>query len=764
MFENKIFDHKEELIKWKKELLNLLSNNYIYQKRKVYLIRKSYLDKYENIFFKNENMNNKTNVNSSLKNYEPIYNETNELFNKLNIPNIELNKLPRIFPLNEETYKNFQNNILNKDNNNNISEVDGIKGLFAESLLEIKITKLLHLFFFIYGGYLRQGFLYMKDENFSGNILNELKKNSPTYFVKNYTGEKINDDEVYIEQPEFNLFILGKFDINIEKLKIEFEKINQEKSLIFRSKSVRIPAGKLNLINIEKEVKFFVKKYDKNILGLYNMFNSTFFSKKLIRNRGRTISHNNKFSFTVSEKNLKSELKKEQNNNNIYYNNKSNNDNNQKDNSLYENNTNNDYQDEYLNNDNNVNDNNKDSNNELRYTFKMIKNSIQDYNLGKTQIIQSIINESDEIDKIEEPKEPEEFNPQEEIQEETPCGLIGLDNIGATCYMNATLQCFSNVEFLREEFLNADFYSILEQNKLLKMRLSFALAEVFKNLWLKFDIKSYPPQHFKEVISEMNPLFKGIAANDPKDLILFMLETMHNELKTVNSDIIVDDDFIPDERKLEEVYKDFSNYYLSKNKSIIFDIFYGCTNIVTGCLRCKTESHNVQVSNIIFFPLEEVRKFRNYNNETPVNVYDCFEYNRRMDVYYSYYCNYCHYNDSTAVSFTRYLYTPKVMIINLNRGKGIQFHVKFSFEEFLDIRNFVAAQDSPYKYELIGVICHFGESGMGGHFIAFCKHFDYMGSKWYKFNDGFVNETNFNEVQTVGMPYVLFYSYIDIAN
>ena len=762
MFANKIFELKEELIKWKKELLNLLSNNYIYQKRIVYLIGKSYLDKFENIFFKNDNMNNKTNLNSLLQNYDPIYNETNELFNELNNSNIELNKLPRIFPLNEETYKYFQNNILNKDNNNNIPEVDGIKGLFAESLLEIKITKLLHLFFFIYGGYLRQGFLYMKDENVSGNILNELKKNSPTYFVKNYTGEKINDDEVYIEQPEFNLFILGKFDINIEKLKIEFEKINQEKSLKFRSKTMRIPAYKLNLIKVDKEVKNFVNKYDKNILGLDNMFNSTFSSKKLIRNRGSTIYHNNKFSFAMSEKNLKNELKKEQNNNNIYYNNKSNNDNNQIDNNLYENNINNDYQDEYIKNDNNnINDNNIDSNNNLRYTMTMINNSIPNYNPEKTQIIQSIIPESDEFNKIEEPGEP---NPSEEMEEEKLCGLIGLDNIGATCYMNATLQCFSNVEFLREEFLTADFYSILEQNKLLKMRLSFALAEVFKNLWLKFDIKSYPPQHFKEVISEMNPLFKGIAANDPKDLILFMLETMHNELKTVNSDIIVDDDFIPDERKLEEVYKDFSNYYLSKNKSIIFDIFYGCTNIVTGCLRCKTESHNVQVSNIIFFPLEEVRKFRNYNNETPVNVYDCFEYNRRMDVYYSYYCNYCHYNDSTAVSFTRYLYTPKVMIINLNRGKGIQFHVKFSFEEFLDIRNFVAAQDSPYKYELIGVICHFGESGMGGHFIAFCKHFDYMGSKWYKFNDGFVNETNFNEVQTVGMPYVLFYSYIDIAN
>ncbi len=33
-----------------------------------------------------------------------------------------------------------------------------------------------------------------------------------------------------------------------------------------------------------------------------------------------------------------------------------------------------------------------------------------------------------------------------------PPGLIGLQNIGATCYMNATLQCFSNVPKFREEF------------------------------------------------------------------------------------------------------------------------------------------------------------------------------------------------------------------------------------------------------------------------------------------------------------------------
>ena len=32
--------------------------------------------------------------------------------------------------------------------------------------------------------------------------------------------------------------------------------------------------------------------------------------------------------------------------------------------------------------------------------------------------------------------------------------LIGLNNIGATCYMNASLQCFSNTKKLSEYFLN----------------------------------------------------------------------------------------------------------------------------------------------------------------------------------------------------------------------------------------------------------------------------------------------------------------------
>ena len=349
--------------------------------------------------------------------------------------------------------------------------------------------------------------------------------------------------------------------------------------------------------------------------------------------------------------------------------------------------------------------------------------------------------------------------------EEPINGLIGLANIGAVCYMNATLQCFSNIELLRTYFLTPEIFNSLDNNKETKNILSFALAEVFKNLWIKYDEskKYYAPENFKKIISYKNPLFKGIQANDPKDLILFMLETMHSKLKTKDTNVIYDSNCVPNKHKLEEVYLDFSNNYLSKNKSKIFDIFYGCTNIVRSCINCHCELHNVQVCNILIFPLEEVRKYKKYNTETPVTINDFFEYNQRCNVYESYYCNGCNKNNSTAISFTRFLYTPRVLIINLNRGKGIQFNVKINFDEFIDIKIFVAVKESPYKYELIGVISHFGESGYGGHFIAFCKHFTKMGCKWYKFNDAFVEECTFDDIKTKGMPYVLFYNYIDVA-
>ena len=340
-------------------------------------------------------------------------------------------------------------------------------------------------------------------------------------------------------------------------------------------------------------------------------------------------------------------------------------------------------------------------------------------------------------------------------------GLIGLSNIGATCYMNATLQCFSNVVRLRQMLLKEDVYNNLEKEKTRTKLLSFSFAEVLYNIWVNNNNtnKYYAPENFKNVISKMNPLFKGIEANDSKDLILFMLENIHNELNikdnmTLNSNITCN----PDPRNFNEVYKDFKDNYINYNDSIISQEFYGFNDIQTKCATCQTIIHNVQLYNILFFPLEEVRKFKNYNFNT-VSINDCFEYNQKMDYYPLFYCNYCR-NNCQAFSQTFLIDAPKTLIINLNRGKGIQFNINIKFEEFLNLKNYVFNNQQIYYYELIGVLSHYGPSNMGGHFISFCKNSE--DGNWYKFNDAMVDLSSFDEVCNSGMPYVLFYSYINV--
>ena len=120
------------------------------------------------------------------------------------------------------------------------------------------------------------------------------------------------------------------------------------------------------------------------------------------------------------------------------------------------------------------------------------------------------------------------------------------------------------------------------------------------------------------------------------------------------------------------------------------------------------------------------------------------------------YCNFCKINTDCNIC-TNLVTGPEILIIILNRGKGIEFEVKINFLEELNLSKYIQSNDKNRIYQLIGVITHIGESSMSGHFIAYCK--DPITGKWHKYNDAIVNEVeNFqNEVINFAMPYLLFY-------
>ena len=353
-----------------------------------------------------------------------------------------------------------------------------------------------------------------------------------------------------------------------------------------------------------------------------------------------------------------------------------------------------------------------------------------------------------------------------------PINPKGLNNIGATCYMNATLQCLSNTTKLTDYFINK---YISKSNNIMANE----YHKVIINLWNEQKNTSYSPNSFKEVLSRENPLFAGIAANDSKDLINFLLERLHQELNEVKSNSLTNNSLQQDQTNEQAMLNLFLQDFKEKFNSPISNLFYGVMETKSQCHGCQIIKYNFQVYSFIEFPLQEVNKYCYNNQKRPlfnndgsnpdVDLYECFEYYGKVDLMSGenqMYCNICKKLCNAFYSTVIYS-TPNCLIINLNRGKGAVYECKVNFPEQLNLFNFVSYKGGITVYELYAVISHLGPSSMSGHFVAYCKYYTTckcckrckikIDNGWYLFNDGIVTKCTQPYQYQNGMPYILFY-------
>ena len=355
---------------------------------------------------------------------------------------------------------------------------------------------------------------------------------------------------------------------------------------------------------------------------------------------------------------------------------------------------------------------------------------------------------------------------EEEFIEDKNSIKIGLDNIDAIYYKNATLQYLSNKKDINNCFFKKNKYKKNDKNK----KLSNEFYIIIKNLWdKKRNNKSYSPNEFKKTISEMNYLFEGVQANDSKDLINFLLEQLQIELNIISEKINNNENnaTMNIQTNKNKLYELFLNNYKTNYNSIISDSFYGSIQTQSICQNYRIVKYNYEIVSFCEFPLEQINI---YFGKTPFNINyelvqpeiklnECFNFYQKGEIMTKDNAMYCDLCNITWDSFyiTKIYKPPKYLILILNWGIGNIYKCNVKFSEILDLKSFVENKNCNTLYDLYAVICHFRPSSMGGHFIVYARNA--LNDKCYCYNDSSV--TLFKEKNYLtDVPYILFYQEI----
>ncbi|XP_060807101.1 ubiquitin carboxyl-terminal hydrolase 20 [Amyelois transitella] len=109
-------------------------------------------------------------------------------------------------------------------------------------------------------------------------------------------------------------------------------------------------------------------------------------------------------------------------------------------------------------------------------------------------------------------------------------GLVGLQNMGNTCYMNAALQALSNTAPLTSYFLECGAaIAILAGDK--KPGLSRAYQKLIKEMWSRKTRGYVVPNGILYGIRSVHPMFRGYHQHDTQEFLRCFMDQLHEELK-----------------------------------------------------------------------------------------------------------------------------------------------------------------------------------------------------------------------------------------
>ena len=334
--------------------------------------------------------------------------------------------------------------------------------------------------------------------------------------------------------------------------------------------------------------------------------------------------------------------------------------------------------------------------------------------------------------------------------------LIGFNNLGSTCYMNSALQNIIHCEIFINKIITIKNSNLLKNEsitnsflKLCNLLIENKNRETSKYLRYSFLFNSISPTNFKSNFCDKHKEYTR-GQHDSIEFLRTLLDDMSKEMN-INQNISAYKELTTEGKSKEEQSKEYHDFFLSRENSIIVDIFYNQMMNIFTC-ACGFESYSFQ--KLLDIPLLLPNKTIQIDLSSLIK-----EYFKEEELDWSTKCERCQKEGLKHLKMLKFSILNEIVIFSLQRLNpilSIKNKIQVSFEETIDLKDYCDNDlyKEKTKYRLCGTINHIGSINFG-HYYAYIK----IGDTWYEFNDNRVKKSDIMEYDSSTVC-VLFYEKI----